>query len=87
MKNATAVVAGNGYLATRAHAAGANRIVTIPTVIDLKRYPATSPNKDDNLVIGWIGSPSTKKYVVQFGDVFYRASKQHDFTLRACRCK
>lgn len=82
MENATAVVAGNGYLASRAHTAGANRIVTIPTVIDLNRYPAMPLNKNDSLVIGWIGSPSTQKYVIQFSDVFIELSKQHDFTLR-----
>lgn len=82
MVNSTAVVAGNDYLANRARVAGAKTILKIPTVIDLNRYPIIKRHINDNLVIGWIGSPATQKYIVQFADVFSELAKVHDFTLK-----
>ncbi|MDP2794824.1 MAG: glycosyltransferase family 4 protein [Sulfurisoma sp.] len=64
MRVASVVVCGNGYLAHRAAAAGANRVETIPTVIDLDRYilPAV-PAGNRPFTIGWIGSPATEGYL------------------------
>jgi len=64
MLHAEVVIAGNAYLAAYAHDAGAKRVEIIPTVIDLKRYPVVSTEKRDKVItIGWIGSPSTAKYL------------------------
>lgn len=64
MRGASTVVCGNGYLARRAAAAGANRVETIPTVIDLDRYPLpVAPAGNRPLTIGWIGSPATEGYL------------------------
>jgi glycosyltransferase involved in cell wall biosynthesis len=64
MRNAATVVAGNEYLAERAQEAGASSIGIIPTVIDLDRYPDQMPGETDkSFTIGWIGSPSTARYV------------------------
>lgn len=63
MKRAAMVVVGNDYLAERAHLAQASRVEVIPTVIDLDRYPSETDRENDNYTIGWIGSPSTKKYL------------------------
>jgi glycosyltransferase involved in cell wall biosynthesis len=63
MCNAALVVCGNAYLAERALAAGARRIEIIPTVIDLERYVISAPTVKDRLVVGWVGSPSTVKYL------------------------
>jgi glycosyltransferase involved in cell wall biosynthesis len=59
------VIAGNSYLADYAHKYGAKRVEIIPTVIDLERYPfpQQSAQKNDVFTIGWIGSPSTAKYL------------------------
>lgn len=58
------VVAGNVYLASYARCAGARRVELIPTVIDLMRYPAMPAKEDSALItIGWIGSPSTARYL------------------------
>lgn len=64
MRLADTVVAGNAYLADYARRAGAKRVEVIPTVIDLVRYPA-KPLAPDSAVftIGWIGSPSTARYL------------------------
>lgn len=63
MQHAALVVAGNAYLAQRAEQAGARWIEQLPTVIDLHRYPLTPPPVQPVMTIGWIGSPSTARYL------------------------
>ncbi|NWF68270.1 MAG: glycosyltransferase family 4 protein [Chloroflexi bacterium] len=62
MRRAALVVAGNAYLATRARLAGAQWVEVLPTVIDITRYTLAAPPPPP-ITIGWIGSPSTSKYV------------------------
>ena len=58
------VITGNAYLAQYALRAGAKRVEVIPTVVDLERYPSKiRPSVSAVLTIGWIGSPSTARYV------------------------
>jgi glycosyltransferase involved in cell wall biosynthesis len=63
MRKADIVVAGNEYLASRAREANASEIVIIPTVIDIEKYPHVPPDHEDPLIIGWIGSPDTIRFV------------------------
>jgi len=63
MKCSTLVVAGNDYLAQRAIYAGASAVEILPTVIDLKRYPLHAVPKQDIFTVGWIGSPTTTRYI------------------------
>lgn len=65
MRGAHRVTVGNEYLADYARRAGATRIEIIPTVIDLTRYPPPDFSRPAHqaLIIGWIGSPSTAKYL------------------------
>lgn len=63
MRHSAMVVCGNAYLAERARSAGARHVEIIPTVIDLDRYEVGGPISRDHFVIGWIGSPSTAKYL------------------------
>jgi glycosyltransferase involved in cell wall biosynthesis len=64
MQRASLVIAGNEYLAERAHHAHSKRVEIIPTVIDLYRYPQTvAPIRKDFFTVGWIGSPSTEQYL------------------------
>ncbi|MFI3135406.1 MAG: glycosyltransferase family 4 protein [Methylococcaceae bacterium] len=65
MRGAQLVSVGNAYLADYAHRAGATRVEIIPTVIDLERYPLVfdKPSQNTSFTIGWIGSPSTAKYL------------------------
>ncbi len=64
MRASNVVVAGNDYLADRARQAGAECVEIIPTVVDHRRYRVSPRTTDQPLTIGWIGSPSTQKYVV-----------------------
>ena len=70
MRHSTCVMAGNQYLAARAHEAGAKHVEIIPTVVDADRYH--SKNNGDNAVftVGWIGTPQTSKYLKPLLQVF-----------------
>ncbi|MDN3389545.1 glycosyltransferase family 4 protein [Pseudoalteromonas sp. APC 3691] len=81
MRNAHTVIAGNDYLATRAKKAGAKNIIIIPTVVDIERYSQKSEINSDKLTIGWIGSPSTQKYVVNIKSALIELSKAFDITI------
>ena len=63
MRNSALVVTGNAYLADRAKVAGASRVEIIPTVIDLDRYSVKTKSLSAPLVIGWVGSAATVKYL------------------------
>jgi glycosyltransferase involved in cell wall biosynthesis len=65
MRGAQLVTAGNSYLADYAYRAGAMHVEILPTVIDLERYPRAFAARPPNgpFTIGWIGSPSTAKYL------------------------
>lgn len=76
MRHATVVIAGNGYLAARAHQAGARRVEILPTVVDMDRYDC-SPDMDRQVFrIGWIGSPSTTKYLQLIHSALVRVCRQ-----------
>lgn len=80
MNNAKLVVVGNDYLVQRALNAGSKRVEFIPTVIDLGRYTVLEKKKLDQLVIGWIGSPSTTRYLTILLPVFFTLKQK--FNLR-----
>jgi glycosyltransferase involved in cell wall biosynthesis len=64
MRHASTVTVGNDYLAERARAVGAQCVEYLPTVVDLERYPpARRPQRTSVFTVGWVGSPSTVKYL------------------------
>lgn len=81
MRHSACVVAGNAYLADRARAAGAPRIEVVPTVVDYTRYVPRRHEVGSRPVIGWIGSPSTQKYVVKIRDALAKVCRAHDARL------
>lgn len=68
MARAHCVIAGNDYLASRAWQAGAVDVAVIPTVVDYRRYTPRPRVANQPRVIGWIGSPSTQRYVIAIKD-------------------
>ena len=85
MAGAALVVAGNDYLADRARTAGAPWVEVMPTVIDLERY-ADRPDTavpTDPFVVGWIGSPSTAKYLQMLAGSLEKLSALFPLRLRA----
>jgi len=66
MAGAAMVIVGNDYLAQRARAAGAHRVEILPSVVDLSKYPGAQEKTGEGpFTIGWIGSPSTTKHLLE----------------------
>lgn len=71
MAASNTVIVGNNYLKNRAIKARAKNIKIIPTVIEAHRYQKKEfCNSKQPIVIGWIGSPSTLKYLNPLISVF-----------------
>jgi glycosyltransferase involved in cell wall biosynthesis len=81
MGKAAIVIAGNDYLAERAQQAGAPRVEILPTVIDLERYPLMPLPKHKNFTIGWIGSPSSAKYLTTIAPALSQFCQENDARL------
>jgi len=81
MKYSSCVIVGNSYLAQRAKDSGAKKTVLMPTVIDINRYKAKDNFTDSPIVIGWIGSPSTYKYIKKFEPIFLKLRKMFNIEL------
>ena len=83
MRSSDLVVVGNRYLAAYAESAGANRVEVVPTVVDLMRYPATEREpRPHEQVVGWIGSPSTAKYLQRIAPALQQVCGATGATLR-----
>ncbi|WP_228438164.1 glycosyltransferase family 4 protein [Chryseobacterium sp. 6424] len=78
MRNSSLVIAGNQYLAEKAKRSGAKRVEKIPTVVDLERYQMKErfSSQNEPLVIGWIGTFSTFKYVKSLIPVFEKLAEK-----------
>lgn len=63
MRHASLVVVCNHYLAKRAFQAGAKRIEILPSVVDTHRYVPENRTPSEVFTIGWVGSPSTSRYL------------------------
>jgi glycosyltransferase involved in cell wall biosynthesis len=81
MRHAYCVIAGNEYLAERAKLAGAKRVLVIPTVVDHHRYIPRKETSSGPLTLGWIGSPTTQKYLEILLPVFQSLTRQYQFRL------
>ncbi|MCS4434571.1 glycosyltransferase family 4 protein [Aquiflexum gelatinilyticum] len=81
MRYSNIVWAGNSYLAARAKAAGAKKIVLLPTVIDPSRYGKKQYEEKERVVIGWIGSPTTIKYLKTIRPVLEKLCKEQHASL------
>lgn len=92
MRHATMVWVGNGYLRERAVQAGAKRVVKMATVIEGKKYwngelgiendELRIKNRElDRVWVGWIGSPSTMKYLRGWMPVLERLGEEVGFGL------
>lgn len=86
MNKADIVLAGNDYLADRARKSKAKRIEFFPTVVDTEKFRKLTVQKDDVFTIGWLGSPSTAKYLYMIEDVFVELSKEEDIKINFVGC-
>lgn len=76
---ANVVIAGNAALAAEARR-HAREVVTIPTVIDLDRYPFDAfPRSSSPSVIGWTGTRSNLPYLEILRGPLERLAQRHPF--------
>lgn len=87
MKHSYCVIAGNKYLAKKAKKSGTKKIVLLPTTIDIERYHTKEHAEKPTVVIGWIGTPSTFKYVKKFEPIFLKLNKIFDIELHIIGAK
>lgn len=78
MRRAAVVMVGNDYLGDRAKQAGARRVELLPTVVDATRYAVVEKANTQAVTIGWIGQPSTAKYLVQLAPVLQKMVELHN---------
>ena len=87
MKYSNHVLAGNEYLATKAKLSGAKKISIFPTVIDLKLYETKNEIKNSKISIGWIGSPTTYKYLENILPTIRIVAQKYDFDMQIVGAK
>lgn len=76
------VIAGNDYLAEWL-APHARHISVVPSLVDMERVPVKSHHDSSEIVLGWIGSPTTARYLHGIGDALEAFAKAHpDLTVR-----
>lgn len=62
LRRARLVIAGNPYLADRA-SAYSRRVEVVPSCVDPDRQPQREHAEQEEVTIGWIGSPTTSAYL------------------------
>jgi len=76
------IIVGNNYLKNKV-APYNNNIFVIPTCIDADRFvPANEKSNNKKVIIGWMGSPSTSKYLQNIAGVFKALQEKYDIELR-----
>lgn len=78
MQLADVVVVGNQYLAERALLNNTQKIVIIPTVVDINRYHLKKNYSKKKFTVGWIGSPHNAKYLNSIKNVIRIMIREHD---------
>lgn len=63
MSRANVVIAGNRYIEEHAYGVGAQKVVRIPTCVDIEKYQPALSYAGDPFTIGWIGTPETAKFL------------------------
>ena len=82
LKESSLVVVCNDYLYSRVESFGAKNILKIPTVVDIYKYQKRSYSSDyKEFRIGWIGSPSTTKYLYILKSVLEKLSTKYSIKL------
>ena len=88
IRHSDRVIAGNEYLASYARRFN-DAVTVIPTCVDTTRFvprpeafSANGSNGDRELIVGWIGSPTTASYVQGLTRVLQRVAERHRFVLR-----
>lgn len=80
LSTAQTVIVGNRYLRDYA-AQFAKRVIQLPTVLDVNRYPAKIHNEANPIVIGWIGHSVNHPYLFELKGVLQRLAATFNIRL------
>lgn len=79
---ASEIIAGNAHLGRYA-SRYSEHVSVIPTCVDTAVWvPAPPAPEQTPPIIGWIGTPTTARYLLELQDVFRALAKEHRFVLR-----
>ena len=78
VKNADAVFCGNNFLLKEARQYRDDNIFYVPTVVDTDEYPVKEHIETRPVTVGWIGSRSTLRYLVDLEELVLRAPDQRE---------
>jgi glycosyltransferase involved in cell wall biosynthesis len=84
LRQSTRVVVGNEFLASYARRFS-DAVTVIPTSVDTTRFAPRSPEgagANRELVVGWVGSPTTFPYLEGLADVLRTVAARHPFRLK-----
>jgi glycosyltransferase involved in cell wall biosynthesis len=83
VRRSSRVIAGNSYLAEYARRHH-DRVTVIPTAVDTDYFVPRPPVAEGGreLVVGWIGSPTTVAYLEGIADVLRAVAAEHPFRLK-----
>ena len=82
VRSADAVMAGNAYLADYAMRFS-DAVTIVPTVVDTDAYLPRPESREARPVVGWIGSPSTWRYVAAMLPTILPVIARHGAVFRA----
>lgn len=78
----TSVTVGNEFLAQFARRHN-DAVTVLPTVVDTTKFiPRQDRTPHPVPVVGWIGSPTTFRYLLGLSEVLREVAQRHDFVLR-----
>jgi glycosyltransferase involved in cell wall biosynthesis len=83
LRQSTHVIAGNEFLADFARRHN-SAVTVIPTTVDTRRFVPRAPDRTvrPRPVVGWIGSPTTFRYLEGLADILRRVARDHPFVLK-----
>jgi len=76
VKRVDAVLCGSRFLLNEAITYRKNNVFYCPTIVDIQDYPVKEHKDNMSVIIGWIGSKSTLKYLSTLEDVFLKAKEK-----------
>lgn len=76
VKSADAIFCGNYFLFHEAKKYRADSVYYVPTVVDTDEYPVKEHIEQKPVIVGWIGSRSTLRYLVDLEELVLNAPDQ-----------